>query len=111
MRCAGQSVKESVLGSLEKGQKVLIEDGVAKMPDRSCFAGSIALDDRLVRTMVSQAHVPLVDAVRMMSLTPARIIHMDDEIGSLEIGKRADLILFDEDISVQSVYVDGIKLK
>ena len=110
MRCAGQNVTESVFGTLGKGQKVLIEDGVAKMPDRSCFAGSIALDDRLVRTMVTQAKVPLHDAVRMMTLTPAQIIGMDSEIGSLEKGKRADLVVFDEQINVKSVYVDGVKL-
>ena len=110
MRCAGQNVRESVFGRLGKGQKVLIEDGVAKMPDRSCFAGSIALDDRLIRTMVNLAHVPLYDAVKMMTLTPARILGMDKEIGSLEKGKRADLAVFDDDINVQAVYVDGVKL-
>lgn len=110
MRCAGQSDTQSVSGTLGRGQKVLIEDGVAKMPDRSCFAGSIALDDRLVRTMVNQANVPLYDAVKMMTLTPARIIGMDAEIGSLEKGKRADLVIFDDQIHVKSVYVDGVKL-
>jgi N-acetylglucosamine-6-phosphate deacetylase len=107
MRCAGIDVK---VGSLGKGQQVIIEDGVAKMPDRSCFAGSIALDDRLVRTMVQQAHVPLWDAVKMMTLTPARIIGLEKEIGSLEKGKRADIVIFDEEICVKAVYVDGVKL-
>ncbi len=110
MRCAGLDVKESVFGKLGKGQKVLIEDGVAKMPDRSCFAGSIALDDRLVRTMINQAQVPLVDAIKMMTLTPAHVIGLDSEIGSLKKGKRADLVMFDDQINVQSVYVDGVKL-
>ena len=63
---------ESILGSLNNGQKVIIEDGVAKMPDRKAFAGSVATTDRLVRTMIYLAGVPLIDAVRMMSLTPAR---------------------------------------
>ena len=107
MRCAGLNVKTGTLG---KGQQVIIEDGVAKLPDRSAFAGSIALDDRLVRTMVQQAQVPLVDAVRMMTLTPARIAGLEKKVGSLEKGKRADLVLFDEDINVKSVYVDGVKL-
>ena len=66
MRCAGQNVKESVLGSLKNGQRVIIEDDVAKMPDRTAFAGSIATDDRLVRVMYHQARVPLWDCVRMM---------------------------------------------
>ena len=78
MRCAGQDVKESILGSLENGQRVIIEDDVAKMPDRTAFAGSIATDDRLIRVMVHKAGVPLWDAVRMMSLTPAEIIGLGD---------------------------------
>ena len=65
---------ESILGSLNNGQKVIIEDGVAKMPDRKAFAGSVATTDRLVRTMIYLAGVPLIDAVRMMTLTPARIL-------------------------------------
>ncbi len=52
MRGAGMPDGESILGSLANGQKVIIEDGVAKMPDRSAFAGSVATTDRLVRTMV-----------------------------------------------------------
>lgn len=43
------------------------------MPDRSAFAGSVATTDRLVRTMIQLADTPLVDAVRMVTLTPARI--------------------------------------
>ena len=73
MRGAGMPDGESILGSLEKGQKVIIEDGVAKLPDRTAFAGSVATTDRLVRTMVEIAEVPLVDAVKMMTLTPARV--------------------------------------
>ncbi|MBO4367694.1 MAG: N-acetylglucosamine-6-phosphate deacetylase [Clostridia bacterium] len=110
MRCAGQNVTESVFGTLGKGQAVIIEDGVAKMPDRTCFAGSIALDDRLVRTMTQLAHVPLHDAVKMITLTPARIIGMEKEIGSLEKGKRADMVIFDDEINVKAVFVDGVKL-
>ena len=45
MRGAGMPNGESILGSLNKGQKVIIEDGVAKMPDRKAFAGSVATTD------------------------------------------------------------------
>ena len=107
MRCAGQDVKESILGSLENGQKVLIEDDVAKQMDRSAFAGSIATDDRLIRVMTGKANVPLYDAVRMMTLTPAQIIGLGDRKGSIEEGKDADLIVFDEGINVSGVMVEG----
>ena len=107
MRCAGQQVSESILGSLSNGQRVIIEDDVAKMPDRTAFAGSIATDDRLVRVMRNQAGVPLQDCVRMMSLTPAQIMHIDDHTGSIEVGKTADLICFDEQITVLGTMVAG----
>ena len=107
MRGAGMPDGESILGSLNNGQKVIIEDGVAKMPDRKAFAGSVATTDRLVRTMIYLAGVPLIDAVRMMSLTPARILHIDKEKGSLEIGKDADIVIFDNQININNTILKG----
>lgn len=109
-RCADLDVKESVIGSKENGQPIIIEDDVAKLPDRSVFAGSIAMDDRLVRVMYHKVGVPLYDAVRMMTETPARIIGLDRQKGSLAVGKDADIICFDEDIRVSGVMVGGIGL-
>ena len=54
--------------------RVIIEDGVCKLSDRSALAGSIATMDRLIKTMVRVVDVPLQDAVRMASETPARIM-------------------------------------
>ena len=50
MRAAGMPEGESILGNRATGMKVIVEDGVAKLPDRSSFAGSVATADRLVRT-------------------------------------------------------------
>ncbi len=112
MRAAGQEVNESILGSLASGRRVLIEDGVAFMPDRKSFAGSIATADLLVRTMVEQAEVPLAEAVRMLTHTPARVMGIDGSKGSLEPGKDADLVAFDEKIHIALVMVEGeIRLK
>jgi N-acetylglucosamine-6-phosphate deacetylase len=107
MRAAGQEVKESILGSLEDGQRVPVEDGVAFMPDRQSFAGSVATADRLVRTMVQLADVPLAEAVRMLTHTPARVMGIDGRKGSLEPGRDADLVAFDEDIRIGLVMVEG----
>jgi len=106
MRCAGTDARESVLGSLEDGLPVLIEDGVAKLPDRSAFAGSVATADRLLRTALA-AGIPLHDAVRMMTLTPARVMGMDSALGSIEMGKQADLVVFDSSINIKSVMKGG----
>jgi N-acetylglucosamine-6-phosphate deacetylase len=107
MRGAGMPEGESVLGNLETGLKVIIEDGVAKLPDRSSFAGSVATTDRLVRNMINMAGVPVTEAVRMMSLTPATIMQVADRKGSLLVGKDADIVIFDEKINVKTTIVNG----
>ena len=76
--------------------RVVLEDGVCKLADRSALAGSIATMDRLVRTCVQQAGIPMEDACRMISETPAKIMGVYDRKGSLEKGKDADIILFDK---------------
>ncbi len=106
MRAAGQGDGPSLLGSRSNGQACLVEDGVAKLPDRSAFAGSVATADRLVRTMVQQAGVPLCDAVRMMTLTPARIAGIPHK-GLLSAGYDGDIVIFDEAIRVDKTLVGG----
>ena len=98
MRAAGMPPGNSMLGSLTDGLPVIVEDGVAKLPDRTSFAGSVATADRLVRTMVTIAGVDLIDAVTMASATPARIIGVAQEKGSLQTGKDADVIIFNDKI-------------
>ncbi len=106
IRSAGQTIGESIVGSLKNGQKVIIEDGVAKLPDRTAFAGSVATTDRLVKTVVKQAKIPLLDAVRMMTATPAKIMRFDCK-GSLVQGMDADIVIFDDDITVEKTIVMG----
>jgi len=91
----------------QMGKPIVVEDGVAKVPSRECFAGSIATTDRLVRTMINLAEVPLYTAVKMASLTPATYLGVSGSKGSIEAGKDADLLIFDENINVKAVYVGG----
>ena len=87
--------------------RVIIEDGVCKLADRSALAGSIATMDRLVRTMVRKAEIPLADAIRMTSETPAKIMGVYDRKGSLQKGKDADIVLYDRDLNVRAVWAMG----
>ena len=80
---------------------------MAKLPDRSAFAGSVATADRLLRTMMSAVHLSLEEALPMLTSTPARIMGVGDRLGSLEPGKEADIILFDDDIRVRRTIVGG----
>lgn len=87
--------------------RVIIEDGVCKLADRSAIAGSIATMDRLVRTAVQKAGIPLEDVARMASETPARIMGVYDRKGSLETGKDADIMMFDRDLNLTGVVQMG----
>lgn len=107
MRGAGMPEGESILGNKDTGLKVIIENGVAIMADRSSFAGSVATTDRLVRTMVQMADVPLVEAVRMMSRTPATIMGVENTKGTLTVGKDADVLIFDENINIKTTIING----
>jgi N-acetylglucosamine-6-phosphate deacetylase len=107
MRAAGTDVKESVLGNIDNGLKVIVEDGVAKLPDRSSFAGSVATADRLIRTMVYMADVALSDAVKMITSTPARILGVSDKKGALATGKDADIVIFDSNINITMTMIKG----
>ncbi len=107
MRGAAMPEGESILGNMHTGLKVIIEDGVAKLPDRSAFAGSVATTNRLVRTVVKEAGIPLTDAIKMITQTPARIMGISDRKGSLKTGKDADMIIFDKDINIISTLIGG----
>lgn len=107
MRAAGMPEGESVLGSLKNGLKVIVEDGVAKLPDRTAFAGSVATADRLVRTMITTAGISLIDTIRMITETPARILGIQESKGSLQKGKDADVLIFDEQINICMTMVKG----
>ena len=108
MRCAGMPEGSiQYTGTKENGMQVLIEDGVAKLTDRSAFAGSIATADRLVWNMRNLAGVPLIDAVRMITYNPASVMRIQNKKGVLAPGKDADICIFDDDINIQAVFVNG----
>jgi N-acetylglucosamine-6-phosphate deacetylase len=107
MRAADMPPGNSILGSLKNGLEVLVEDGVAKLPDRTGFAGSVATADRLVRTMLDMAEVPLLETIQMMCYSPARIMGVEAQKGSLAVGKDADIVIFNKGIEIQETFVMG----
>lgn len=98
---AGTDRKEGKMMATE----YVIEDGVCKLKDRSAFAGSIATMDRLVRVIRDEAGFSIVDAVKMASEVPAKIMGLNK--GTLEVGKDADIVVFDDDIRISEVWVGG----
>ena len=106
MRGAGMPDGPSMLGERVGGLPVVIERGCAYLPDKTAFAGSVSFTDRLVRNMVTLADVPLSDAVKMATCTPARIMGFYKK-GSLSEGFDADIVIFDENIKVHRTVVGG----
>ena len=107
MRGAGMPDGPSILGSLRDGQACEIGEGVAWMPDHTCFAGSVCTGDRLVRTMINIAGCSVEDAVQMATLNPARMMGIADSKGSIEPGKDADLIIWSGDVKVEKTIING----
>lgn len=84
----------------------IIEDGVCKLLDRSAFAGSIATSDILLRVLTKEVGIPLADAVKLITINPAKIMGLNTK-GAIKQGCDADLVIFDENIGVKSVVVGG----
>jgi N-acetylglucosamine-6-phosphate deacetylase len=84
-----------------------VHDGVGMLLDRSAFAGSTTLLNQMIPILTDVVDIPLVEAVRMASLNPARVIGIDDRKGSLEAGKDADIAVFNDDFTVWRAVVGG----
>lgn len=84
-----------------------VYDGVGMMFDRSCFAGSTTLVNQMVPILVNSVGIPLVDVIRMASLTPLAVIGCADQKGSLEAGKDADLAIFEDDFTAWRTMIAG----
>ncbi|MEU8139089.1 N-acetylglucosamine-6-phosphate deacetylase [Streptodolium elevatio] len=84
-----------------------VEGGIARLVDGDSIAGSTLTLDRALRTAVRENRLPMTDAVRALSTTPARALGLADRTGSVEVGKRADLVVLDADLRVTGVLWGG----
>lgn len=82
-------------------------DGVGMMLDRSSFAGSTTLLNQMIPILTEVVGIPLVEAVRMASLTPARVIGVEARKGSLAAGKDADIAIFEPDFTAWRTMIGG----
>ena len=84
-----------------------VHDGVGMMFDRSSFAGSTTLISQMIPVLTNVVGVPLAEAVRMASLTPAKVIGVDASKGSLQAGKDADIAIFEDDFTAWRTIIGG----
>lgn len=102
---------EYLFGPSDGGEPIRRRDGVGIMPDGKALASGVMGMDHCLRTFRRQTGVPLVEVVRMASLTPARIAGWDHDLGSIAAGKRADLLVLSEELEVRGVILGGEHLK
>ena len=100
-------IPEGTVYTQGNGVEIILDDGVMKLMDKQAFAGSCATMHRLVRNMVELAGVPLYDAVKMATITPANVIGAGNK-GRLAPGCDADVILFDNEFNVSMVMIRGV---
>ena len=96
-----------IFGPRDGGERIVRRDGVGIMPDGKSLASGVVGMDECVRMFHRLTGVPLVEVIRMATLTPSRIAGRDAEVGSIAPGKRADLLVLDRDLNVKQVYIDG----
>ena len=101
LELAGTDATHGFMGATE----YIIEDGVCKLCDRSAFAGSIATSDRLIRVLTYDCGIPLVSAVKMLTKNPAHLFSLNK--GEIKAGFDADLAVFDENIEIKNIFVEG----
>ena len=109
MRAVDLPDGEYWFGHAGTGERVRKLDGVGVTLEGTSLASGAMGMDHCVRTM-HQAGIPLPETIRMASLTPARILGVESEIGGLEAGKLADLVVLDAELNVKHVYISGARV-
>jgi len=98
---AADEVPDSVPAEFNTGQLDV------RFDDSGGLSGSQLTMDRAAANMRRHTGASLVSIFRMAALNPARFIEIDDTVGSIEVGKRANLVLVDEDLNLHGVWLDG----
>ncbi|MBI3320624.1 MAG: N-acetylglucosamine-6-phosphate deacetylase [Candidatus Omnitrophica bacterium] len=107
VRCKGPDGVVLVTDSIRHQAHRHAATGGAFYTSGGLLAGSRLTMIQAVRNAVAYGRLPLPDAVRMATRNPARLLGLDDDLGALEVGQRADLVAFDRNFRVTMTLVDG----
>jgi len=94
----------------QAGGTLIESNGRVGLVPGGSLASSIFALDTMVRNMKAMTRAPIEDVVRMASLTPAERVGRADSIGSLEVGKRADVVILDRKLQVKQIFVQGVQI-
>jgi N-acetylglucosamine-6-phosphate deacetylase len=84
-----------------------VSNGVGILMDHTSFSGSVTLINKMIPILTGEVGIPLAEAVRMASLTPSKVIGIQDHKGSLTMGKDADIAIFETDFTAWKVLIGG----
>ena len=98
---------EYIFGPLDGGEPIRKIGSAGVTLDGKALASGVTGLDHGVRTFLTATGAPLFEVVRMASLTPARIAGANEQVGSIEVHKKADLVVMDASLNVKAVYIGG----
>lgn len=88
------------------GQKIFVKKNIATLSDGT-IAASVATLNQVMKNFYENTQSTVAEIVELVTKNPARKLNLYDKIGSLEVGKSADFVIFDENFNVKKVFVDG----
>lgn len=91
------------------GQNVIVKNGEARLAS-GVIAGSVLALNQAVRNFVNNTGLELAKAIQLVTINPARQIGVADRKGSIEVGKHADMVIFDENLDIFAAVVQGNNL-
>lgn len=107
MRAVDMPDGEYWFGPTGTGERIRRKGDVGVTLEGTGLASGVMGMDDCVRTFCRLTGAPIHEAIRMASLTPARILKVDADIGSIDVGKRADLVALNDQLAVEAVYLGG----
>lgn len=106
-RAYGMPPGEYTFGHRDSGSQLFSDGNVGWTLDRTSLASSVQGMHHMVLHFLRSTSATLPEVIRMASLTPAERVGIDHETGSLSVGKRADLLVLDPDLTIDQIYVQG----
>jgi len=107
IRAAGLTDGKYLMGNKEENHQIIVEDGIAKTMDKKLLAGSTVTIEESIKNIVNASGITINDAIRTVTLNPAKLLGVDDNFGSLTPGKKADITILNKDFTVHSIVLDG----